>query len=845
MKTLKGLSFLITLLLAFNAYSQKVDFVNAPLNPIAFKYKLEHFNLKGDVYSAGFKDGFKNMPVFSRSGHCIKSTLHYNYENGILKGNGGHTYTVNEAGYITKIRYFGGATETFVYENGLIVSNDHVYNTKHSITKYTYDNKNRLIFEEINQNGDLKTIAYQYNLLNDALQIQYTSKNKNKELTYINTYKNGWLVKTEGGYTPNITTEIFYKFDEKGNPIEQTYKQSNGITNVFTTPIQYYSELEKKNEITFGSVYPDKAYPVSIFRNGKVANDISWSKLPETEDIQLYDVFSHSYYTVKGSHAKDRKPTSRLKAEMVLPNSDVMMHKLNASFAPYYQGVPVFTDAKKSMSKTTKGDRIVYASKNKYYDTKTLIYYDIDSNKAYLNGKLLKHSKTPSSHFFYYKYDKNDKTYFYLVVKGKIQNEVKEITYTTTFDQVVTLPDDTKITLSSYKYAQKNEWLPARYFDATTDIISQNKPELTATTKTTSPCISGNCKDGYGTYEFESGAKIEGFFKNSKFHGYGQFLYANGDIYSGNFYNGQRSGFGTYEWKSTNEQYYGHWKDGKQDGYGYYYKNNKLSQAGIYTQGKLTTNLLTDYLNKKTTGDNCLGNCQNGYGVIKYNQGDVYSGFFKNGKPYKVGGYKWKKNGNFYVGDWDSQGKINYAGMFATSTYIYNGAFAHNGQLSGLAVKTDRKTFKKTYGEFKNGALVVDYSNIYTPKATTTTNSHNTNASEQIDRAMLSLTKLYISTFYKNKSEFKQIVVNQHNNLAQKISIDRLNKDHASLFKRLYQLDKVVAHRYLINIPNPYARAHTKNILSELSNEERTFIREESKRFTSQYKLKEQYVPKN
>ncbi|APY11107.1 hypothetical protein BWZ22_07560 [Seonamhaeicola sp. S2-3] len=708
MKTLKKLCLLLTLILVFNGYAQKIDFVNAPLNPIAVKYKLEHFNLKGDVYSAGFKDGYRNMPVFSRSGLCIKTILHYNYENGILKGNGSNTYTVNEDGYITKIRYSGGATETFTYENGLIVNKDYIYNTKRSITKYTYDNKDRLIFEEINKNGDLETIAYQYNLFNDALQIQYTSKNKNKELTYIKTYKNGYLVKTEGGYTPNITTEIHYKFDEKGNPIEQTYKQSNGITNVFTTPIQYYSELEKKNEITFGSVYTDKAYPISIFRNGKVANDINWSQLPETEDLQLYDIFSNSYYTVKGSHAKDRKPTTRLKAEMVLPNSDVMMHKLNTSVTPYYQGVPVFTDAKKSISKTAKGNLIVYASQNKYYDKKTLIYYDIDSNKAFFNGKLLKHSKTPSSHFFYYKYDKNDKSYFYLVVDGKIQYNAKQINQTTTFDQVVTLPDDKKITLSSYNHAPKNEWLPARYFDATTDIISQNKPKQTTSPKTTSTCLSGNCTDGYGELKTEEYI-IKGFFKNGKANGFGrQTFNDNGNYYEGNFVDNFRNGFGMFTWYDTKQYYIGQFKNGTFHGYGYVKQGGEILQAGYYEKGKQTRNMITaNFKNKRAVG-NCIGNCSNGFGFYQFANRDTYVGFFTNGQIDKVGAYGWS-SGDSYIGEIQNK---NFSGQgvqyYKSTGTTYYGHFSA-GQRHGLGVYLNKNKQISSKGYWVNGMLKTTY----------------------------------------------------------------------------------------------------------------------------------------
>ena len=40
-------------------------------------------------------------------------------------------------------------------------------------------------------------------------------------------------------------------------------------------------------------------------------------------------------------------------------------------------------------------------------------------------------------------------------------------------------------------------------------------------------CISGNCVNGQGTFQFNSGSKYVGEFKNSNFHGVGTYYYAN------------------------------------------------------------------------------------------------------------------------------------------------------------------------------------------------------------------------------------------------------------------------------------------------------------------------------
>ncbi len=89
----------------------------------------------------------------------------------------------------------------------------------------------------------------------------------------------------------------------------------------------------------------------------------------------------------------------------------------------------------------------------------------------------------------------------------------------------------------------------------TTGSSQNNKPKT--------GCISGNCKDGYGVYVFESKDKYEGQFSNNTFSGQGKFTWAKGSTYDGN------------------------WKNGKYDGYGKYTDVNGGVQEGTWVDGKL------------------------------------------------------------------------------------------------------------------------------------------------------------------------------------------------------------------------------------------------------------------
>jgi len=89
----------------------------------------------------------------------------------------------------------------------------------------------------------------------------------------------------------------------------------------------------------------------------------------------------------------------------------------------------------------------------------------------------------------------------------------------------------------------------------TTSSSSNNKPQK--------GCISGDCKNGYGVYMFETKDKYEGQFSNGKFSGKGKFTWLKGSTYDGE------------------------WKNGKYDGYGIYTDVNGKVQEGTWVAGKL------------------------------------------------------------------------------------------------------------------------------------------------------------------------------------------------------------------------------------------------------------------
>jgi hypothetical protein len=170
-------------------------------------------------------------------------------------------------------------------------------------------------------------------------------------------------------------------------------------------------------------------------------------------------------------------------------------------------------------------------------------------------------------------------------------------------------------------------------------------------------CISGDCKNGVGTYIYPSGAKYTGHFKNGEIHGVGVCYYTDGSKYQGEWVYRYPEGRGTKTYS---------------DG---------TARTGLWRRGKPVDDngkLLEEYIAKKKDerqddGTNiqsgCLsGDCKNGQGVFAYPDGSKYEGQFVNGKFEGQGIFHFA-NGDTYQG----QFKENFPDGQGTRTYAANG----------------------------------------------------------------------------------------------------------------------------------------------------------------------------
>jgi hypothetical protein len=166
-------------------------------------------------------------------------------------------------------------------------------------------------------------------------------------------------------------------------------------------------------------------------------------------------------------------------------------------------------------------------------------------------------------------------------------------------------------------------------------------------------CVSGNCKDGKGTYLYPSGAKYIGEFKNGEISGVGVCYYTDGSKFSGEWKQRFPDGKGTKTYSDGTKRT-GDWRKGK-----------PVDEKG---------NILEDYISKKKEertddGTNiqsgCLsGDCKDGIGVFAYPDGSKYEGGFANGKFSGQGVFTFA-NGDIYTGNF----KNNYPHGDGTRTH--------------------------------------------------------------------------------------------------------------------------------------------------------------------------------
>jgi hypothetical protein len=183
---------------------------------------------------------------------------------------------------------------------------------------------------------------------------------------------------------------------------------------------------------------------------------------------------------------------------------------------------------------------------------------------------------------------------------------------------------------------------------------------LFAFNSATAQCVAGDCMNGIGAWEWESGANYTGQFQNGTRNGYGQYAFPNKDLYIGEWQNNEFHGYGVYYYndRAGFKSYSGEWIAGKRSGIGlmYYDDNDIQPRFGVWKEN----NFLYKYENLGCSE----GDCYNGYGIYTWNDGTRYEGSFRDGKRDGEGVYYYA-SGAKYIGSQSSDGRHGWG------TYYY------------------------------------------------------------------------------------------------------------------------------------------------------------------------------
>jgi hypothetical protein len=278
---------------------------------------------------------------------------------------------------------------------------------------------------------------------------------------------------------------------------------------------------------------------------------------------------------------------------------------------------------------------------------------------------------------------------------------------------------------------------------------------------------------GYGEFLYLNGDVYRGNWKDNVKSGYGEILYKEGEIisYKGNFEGNQRNGYGELAWR-LGSSYRGNFVGGQIEGFGEFrfcapvgcQKQNLFlkTPGAVYTgdfkfhphknksyidgQGKLTklngdtltgcfawnrpvgffeiSYACTKDLYKGNIGKSAL---HNGFGTIKFKNGDSYKGNWQHGKrsglgelTYSTTGDRfttvWEndypanqgilryKNGDIYDGQWSGLTKHGFGKLVYHNGTVFTGNFCYDEmEGSGKIVNNKGETFN---GNWEGGQLI-------------------------------------------------------------------------------------------------------------------------------------------
>lgn len=574
--------------------------------------------------------------------------------------------------------------------------------TRHNTALLTTDFK----FNYIGKNCDgMLELLYEGNSIRDESKLEHSSNNHNNNS---NNHKKIFLLKTGNFvlYNKNFlnVSIMEYLVDEQKyleemllmhSSVLKQLQRVNHDTTLFEILCRNYSEL-----IYFNAANVDTLHSYFVNRLSSYCDIIMFKQIDEF--IYFYKNYLNTLYdfnSIGGSMSLNQLIDV---PPIIYKHLNVQRDKVNEEIIndilmkPFHK----IKHYNNMILKLLDGDKLLNEIRSKWtYFTEDVEQKEIAAKRTNLfwanSGKVIKQLKMPkrrlirdshknpiyllnasrfSSHWFVLFNDifvhvsgSTVTTHDLRTVWVEPQQEEEDVT-NNQYQLLLKMPEDNYI-LYTQTPDEKMEWL--HDFQVTINFIlgkqiNQQIPIIRSSSYTFKT-RSGTLKD----------AKYSGRWSRAKMYGSGQMEWSDGKIYTGQFTNNQFHGFGRMKMPGRGKK--------------------------IYTLRGGTLNVT--FLILGTYEGQWMENLQNGFGIMKYDNGDIYKGFFKDGLPHGHGSLK---QGKFmssaafiYIGDFVNGNKNGYGVMddiAAGEKYLGNWV-DNRKQGNGILVTTDGIYYEGTFNQ--------------------------------------------------------------------------------------------------------------------------------------------------
>ena len=322
------------------------------------------------------------------------------------------------------------------------------------------------------------------------------------------------------------------------------------------------------------------------------------------------------------------------------------------------------------------------------------IYYIEDTKETYFLKGIRKFSDWGAGSSVKLDYSFNQ-TYWYrdaakgeygIIEKGKTLDYDRVDSEKDGNDMIITWDGEKKYILRGYYTKASFVYTPIEMYG------------VVASTTTEGGCVRGDCQDGWGKYEYEGG-HYDGFWKNGLKDGYGLYKWEDSGKYIGSWENDTMKDYGVYI-AANEDNIIGQYSDGQLNGLGISVTGDEWKQ-GIYSAGSLVT--AHEFISNEVDSGCTAGDCQDKYGRFKWENGDSFTGFFKNGRMF-MGTYNFS-NGGKYSGMFNSDNQFHGMGRYFFADDAYYGGQWRNGKYNGRGYYHNSDLEQKI-GNWSNGEFV-------------------------------------------------------------------------------------------------------------------------------------------